>query len=444
MTGSRYRNAVRESLNPLVGEVGEGPDWDDLVDGIRPEGRFRPLPGWALAGAAALVVFVAIGIPALLSGSLNGGPSVDGSGQPLPVVLSETQAKETVKEWWSLVIAGNVRAASDLAHPEAELDYAGLSGWVSAVNDTPAVTVEDGVFGSGEQPQLCFALGEPAHQIVGSAVFRTFEEQWKLWEIRTNTSGCLAWAESLDTPGPDDASKQAAILAVRMLETVDELGGFCQRSSANGDFDGDGTADLVAIGTADCGAEPEAQHWMMVVVWGSGTSESWPLDSCGVALPEGRTGSTGICQVLAAPDLNDDGRAELMVKVQQAAGSISLFQLYVLTPDEPTQRPVEVAPGGPGPHQITPDQIFVATFGASPDSEENVRCTTSTDGEPVLVMTSAESDGDRWNVFEGTWRLDGGLVSFLSQRTYTMAKDTPQAEGLIAGQSICGTPILGP
>lgn len=444
MTDSRYRSAVREGLDPLVSEVGEGPEWDDLTNGARIEIRGRRLPGWALAGVTALVVLVGLGLPALLSGPLGGGPSADGKDPASPVAFSETQAQETVNEWWHLVIAGDVSGASDLSHPDAEFNYAGLSEWVSAARDTPPVTVDDRVFGTGEQPQLCFALGEPSDQIVGSAVFRTFEEQWRLWEIRTNTSGCVAWAESLDTPVPDDDSKEAAILAERMAETVEDLGGLCRRSSAKSDFDGDGTADLATIGTADCGAETDIQGWTMVVVWGYSGTDSWPLDSCGVVLPEGRVRPTGMCQVLAAPDLNDDGRAELMVKVQQAAGSISLFQLYVLTPDEPSQEPMEVAPGGPGPDEITPGQIFVATFGASPNLEENIQCTTNSEGDPVFLMTVAESDGNQWSVFEGTWRLDGGLVAFMSQRTYTETKDSPQADSLIAGANVCGAPILEP
>lgn len=39
-------------------------------------------------------------------------------------------------------------------------------------------------------------------------------------------------------------------------------------------------------------------------------------------------------------------------------------------------------------------------------------------------------------------QLDGGLVSFLSQRTYTVAKNDPQANSLIPGNNICGAPSL--
>lgn len=197
----------------------------------------------------------------------------------------------------------------------------------------------------------------------------------------------------------------------------------------------------MAIGVSGCDTETDPQDLTMVVAWSNGGTESWVLDDCGVVQPEGRVRPTGTCRVFAAPDLNDDGRAELAVKVQQAAGSIALLQIYELTPGDATLTPVQVAPGGPGPGEITPGQIFVITYGSSPDYEENIRCTTDTEGEPVFLVTVAKSQGNEWSVFEGTWRYDGRLMSFLSQRTYSVAKDAPEASNLLTGPSICGAPI---
>jgi hypothetical protein len=222
-----------------------------------------------------------------------------------------------------------------------------------------------------------------------------------------------------------------------------DLGGLCAASSTTADFDGDGLDDEVAVGFADCDTESGASDPTMLVSWSSGESESWLLEQCGVAQPEGPPRATGICEVFAAPDLNDDGRAELAVKVQQAAGSIALLQFYGLTPAEPTQSPVQVAPGGPGPAEITPGQIATLTFGSSPDYEENIRCTTSPEGDPILLVTVAESQGDQWSVFEATWRYDGHLLGITSQDTYAMPEDSPDTVGLIAEGDICGAPIAG-
>lgn len=231
----------------------------------------------------------------------------------------------------------------------------------------------------------------------------------------------------------------------RLDEAIDDLHGLCDQSSGAGDFDGDGLTDAVAIGVSGCDTDSDPQDLTMLVAWSTGEAESWVLDECGVVLPEGPVRPTGICQVFAAPDLNDDGRAELAVRVQDAAGSIVLLQFYELTPGEPTQSPIQVAPGGPGPGEITPGQIFVITYGASPDYEENIRCTTDSEGRAVFLVTVAESQESEWSVFEGTWRYDGrlGLMDFLSQRTYSIAKDALEASELLTGQSICGAPIIG-
>lgn len=256
--------------------------------------------------------------------------------------------------------------------------------------------------------------------------------------------GGVAWliggqvppAESGDTGGSPGVEE-------RLREAIADLGGLCDQSSGAGDFDGDGLADSVAIGVSACDTESDPQDLTMVVAWSTGETESWVLDDCGVAQPEGPVRPTGICQVFAAPDLNNDGRAELAVKVQDAAGSIVLLQFYEITPGETTQAPIQVAPGGPEPGEITPGQIFVITYGSSSDYEENIRCTTDSQDESVFLVTVAESQGSEWSAFEGTWRYDGRLMDFLSQRTYSIAKDAPAASDLLTGQSICYAPIIG-
>lgn len=212
-------------------------------------------------------------------------------------------------------------------------------------------------------------------------------------------------------------------------------------SSTTADFDGDDLDDAVAVGFTECGAESDPSDPTLVVAWSSGSTESWTLDQCGVAQPEGPPRSTGICEVFAAPDLNSDGRAELAVKVQQAAGSIALLQFYAVTPDEPSQTPIQLARGGPGPAEITPGQIVVLTYGSSPAYEENIRCTTDRQGDAVFLVTVAESQDQQWSVFEGTWYYDGRLIDFRSQRTYSISNDSPDVSELIPDATFCDATI---
>ena len=65
MNDERFRQVVRRALTPVVGEVGEGPSWDEIVD--NPAVPARP-PGPRTAVAAAAVVIAVIGITALVFG----------------------------------------------------------------------------------------------------------------------------------------------------------------------------------------------------------------------------------------------------------------------------------------------------------------------------------------------------------------------------------------
>lgn len=264
------------------------------------------------------------------------------------------------------------------------------------------------------------------------------------WQVATVTAIAVLLGiggVALFTDGQPHAGKNLEGVEAALAEAVADLGGLCNESSTMADFDGDSSTDAVAVGFTACDARSDGSDPTLVVSWSSGETESWALEQCGVAQPEGPPRPTGICEVFAAPDLNDDGRAELALKVQQAAGSIALLQFYELTPKEPTQTPIQIAPGGPGPGEISPGQTGSLTYGSSPDYENNIRCTTSRQDEPIFLVTVAESQNGQWSVFEGTWHYDGRLMDFRSQRTYTISKDSPDATEVVPDDNICGAPI---
>ncbi len=257
--------------------------------------------------------------------------------------------------------------------------------------------------------------------------------------------GGLAWLIG-DGPQPAAVPTSVNMTAVeeRLKNILQGLGSLCYQSSAQSDFDGDGITDAAVIGASrpatGCPTDTEPRDWIIAVAWSSGAAGSWPLPTCGVLQPNGSVVPTGICQVFASPDIDDDGRTELAVKVQQAAGSIALLHFYSLASGDAPPTPLEVGPGGPGPGKITPGQVFAVTLGSSPSHQANIRCGTASDGDPVLLITVAESLGAEWDVFEGTWRYEEDLMVFLAQRTYSVAKSAPEATDLIPEQSICGAP----
>jgi hypothetical protein len=241
--------------------------------------------------------------------------------------------------------------------------------------------------------------------------------------------------------GASPSHTPARTTEANLSDTLREVGPPCDRSFARGDFDGDGSADLAVIAAKRRGTRCEGGaspgHWVLAVAWSSGAAVSWPLPKCGAVQPSGSVRPTGVCQAFAAPDLDADGRSELAVKTLRGPTEL---QLYELLPSEAPKPPVEVAPGGPGPVSILPGQVFVMTFGSSPDYEDNLRCKRLGDRQ-VVIATDAEARGNRWAVYEGVWRFKGRQIAMLSHRTYAVTRDDPSAAELRPRGSICGSPI---
>ena len=83
MSDQRFHQVVRRALIPVVGEVGDGPEWAEIVD---TSGTDTRSPGPRIAVAAAVMVIAVIGITALM---LEGGPT-DPVTDPDPVEPAPT------------------------------------------------------------------------------------------------------------------------------------------------------------------------------------------------------------------------------------------------------------------------------------------------------------------------------------------------------------------
>lgn len=194
MSDERYRRLFRAGLAPLVEDVPEGPVWDELEDGeiVTARPSVRRTSGWLVGLAAAVVVVVLVGVAVFLAPA--GPPPTTGPAAtttPTSQVFDVDTAASEVETWWSLVIAGDLTAAVDMAHPDGDFNFGGLVDLVAGLGGDVSVSMDRNVFGTENQPMLCYTLEGSNGEETGAAVFREHEQRWMLWEMRPNTVGCL-------------------------------------------------------------------------------------------------------------------------------------------------------------------------------------------------------------------------------------------------------------
>ena len=190
MNDETYRLLIRACMAPLVENIPEGPDWDDLADteiaAIVPAGRRAP--GWLVGFGAAAVVMLLIGVAVVWAPS---DPTSTTAGLSTFQTFDVDTAAAEVEAWWSLVIAGDLSAAAEMAHPDSSFNFGGLREMVSRLGVDVTVNVARDVFGAEDLPMLCYTLTGNLGEATGAAVFRDHEQTWLLWEVRPNTVGCL-------------------------------------------------------------------------------------------------------------------------------------------------------------------------------------------------------------------------------------------------------------
>ena len=150
MSDDRFRQVVRRALTPVVGDVGNGPEWDQIDD--HPAAPTRQ-PGPRVAVAAAAVVIAAIGITALVFGGGPTGPVTDPDPvEPAPTTETTMAADPTEPTQTTTPTSAPIDGADTVDHL--------APGWEALGRlDLPryhAVTVDTGtellVFGGGDDP----------------------------------------------------------------------------------------------------------------------------------------------------------------------------------------------------------------------------------------------------------------------------------------------------
>ncbi|MEX1125875.1 MAG: hypothetical protein WEE53_09465 [Acidimicrobiia bacterium] len=93
--------------------------------------------------------------------------------------------------WWSAVITGDIEGAEAIAHPEGQFNFDGLDESAARLGEPVTITVGSDVFGSEQQPLLCFMLRGSDAELTGALVYRQSGPRWLLWEVRPETERCL-------------------------------------------------------------------------------------------------------------------------------------------------------------------------------------------------------------------------------------------------------------
>jgi hypothetical protein len=210
-------------------------------------------------------------------------------------------------------------------------------------------------------------------------------------------------------------------------------GYLCEVSSIEADLDGDGSLDGVDVfsvvdDSADsCETAPDlGQVWGIRAQLSEAEIQAQPLPECQTEV--------GSCEVVGATDIDGDGKAEVLVRIQRGATTDTLT-LYVLA-DETLER-VMVAPPGdeweseyglvihPGPLELR--------WGGGVRYPQSFGCQ---DGLLVAAVSEAIDDDTRYHTHRTLFRLeDTQLVVEDSMDAYGPFDDQPPLD---VGQDVCG------
>jgi hypothetical protein len=207
----------------------------------------------------------------------------------------------------------------------------------------------------------------------------------------------------------------------------------CDTSQIPGDFDGDGSPDVAAVYfEAEVCAQSVNRQYVALVALGSGKAISIHLPECSP------------CSVFAAPDIDADGKTELVISVATGLPE-TLLSIWSVSNGSLIWLPFHEAPATV-PGQPAPGYAPYISWGGTATYENNAVCSPGIGGIGVLVTTNAllSQDGTEWAVHEVTYTLEATDVVVKHVEESSVSVSDPAARLLAPGLQFCGADTLRP
>jgi hypothetical protein len=224
----------------------------------------------------------------------------------------------------------------------------------------------------------------------------------------------------------------------------------CDESQLPADVDGDGTLDEVTVWSPDttnpnsCAVAEVGQRYVIHVSGGKLADWVSPdIRFYGITqdLPECQ--QPFACRLFAAPDLNEDGTAELAVEVADD-GSMKSLVFYRAEVDPAHDRYELVrlrvaAPGDPwNPSFGLEPGLAVFAWGDQADEVHALSCDTQAGKRVLVVTTSLPSDGMRGahDVHQTVLRLEGNMFAVVDTNDQMNSEVEPRMPSDLCGAAI--------
>lgn len=211
----------------------------------------------------------------------------------------------------------------------------------------------------------------------------------------------------------------------------------CLRTELAAELDGDGVTDRVMTWGelqdehGSCDDPQSALSYRVAVILGTGQRFEGPAPAC--RWPHR-------CALVAAPDLDADGRAEIVLSPLAGASTVYVHLYGIDLKGSRPLEPIEIIPPGALPwHHPGPAEF---TLYGSVTHQGALRCEDSEgDGRRLIAVGMSNFDGP-YRVHEATFTLGPKGLAVTDVRDYSFTSyEDPRLRRAEQGPDICGAPM---